>query len=55
MRRMHRTMGNMSYNYFYPLLDDYMQSAAIDKPKMLRLWAWDDATKIVNFMTLHMM
>ena len=27
----------------------------MDKPKMLKLWAWDDATKIVNFMTLHLM
>ena len=32
-----------------------MTSAATDKPKMLRLWAWEDQTKIANFMTLHMM
>ena len=36
-------------------MDDYMQSAAMDRPKLLRLWAWDDATKIVNFMTQHYM
>ena len=27
----------------------------MDKPKMLRLWAWDDSSKIVNFMTCHLM
>ena len=46
-------MGQMSYLYFYPLLDDFMTGQAIDKPKMGRLWTWDDASKIVNFMTLH--
>ena len=55
MRRLWRSMGTCSYNYFYPLLDDYMQSAAMDKPKVLRLWTWDDASKISNFMTLNMM
>ena len=53
MRRLWRSMGTCSYNYFYPLLDDYMASAAMDKPKSLRLWTWDDASKIVNFMTVH--
>ena len=32
-----------------------MSSAAMDKPKVLRLWTWDDASKIANFMQLHMM
>ena len=32
-----------------------MSSAAMDKPKMLRLWSWEDSTKIANFMTMHMM
>ena len=45
----------MAYNYFYPLLDDYMTSCAMDKPKMLRMWTWDDSSKIVNFMTMHLM
>ena len=53
MRRLLRSLGPCSYNYFYPLLDDYMASAAMDKPKSLRLWTWDDASKIVNFMTVH--
>ena len=55
MRRLWRTMGNMSYLYFYPLMDDFMLAQAIDKPKMTRLWTWDDSTKIVNFMTMHLM
>ena len=53
MRRLWRQMGQMSYQYFYPLLDDYMSSAALDKPKAGRLWAWDDASKIANFLTVH--
>ena len=32
-----------------------MVNAAMDRPKMLRMWTWDDSTKIVNFMTLHLM
>ena len=55
MRRLWRTMGTCSYNYFYPLLDDYMAACAMDKPKTLRLWTWDDASRIANFMTLHLM
>ena len=55
MRRLWRSMGTCSYNYFYPLLDDYMQSAAMDKPKVLRMWTWDDSTRIANFMTTNMM
>ena len=47
-------MGPMSFQYFYPLMDDYMTAMATDKPKMLRMWSWDDSTKIVNFMTLHL-
>ena len=59
-------MGPMSYQYFYvsgllliyslqPLMDDFMQAQAMDKPKMLRMWTWDDSTRIVNFMTMHLM
>ena len=55
MRRMWRQMGQMSYLYFYPLLDDYMTAKSMDRPKMHRLWTWDDSSKIVNFMTLHLM
>lgn len=54
MRRLWRTMGSMSYQYFYPLLDDFMTYQAIDKPRMLRLWTWDDSTRIVNMMTIHL-
>lgn len=32
-----------------------MANAAMDRPKMLRMWTWDDSTRIVNFMTLHLM
>ena len=55
MRRLWRTMGGMSYQYFYPLMDDFMTYQAIDKPRMLRLWTWDDSTRIVNFMSLHLL
>ena len=54
MRRLFRQMGQMSYLYFYPLMDDFMTAQAMDKPKMLRMWTWDDSTKIVNFMSLHL-
>ena len=27
----------------------------MDKPKMLRMWTWDDSSRIVNFFTLHLM
>ena len=54
MRRLWRQMGPMSFQYFYPLMDDYMNATAMDRPKMLRMWTWDDSTRIVNFMTLHL-
>ena len=47
-------MGQMSYLYFYPLMDDFMSAQAMDKPKMFRMWTWEDSTRIVNFMTLHL-
>ena len=47
-------MGQMSYLYFYPLMDDFMTAQAMDKPKMFRMWTWDDSSRIVNFMTLHL-
>jgi hypothetical protein len=28
---------------------------AIDKPRTLRLWTWDDSTRIVNFLTVHLL
>ena len=34
-------------------MDDYMDSMATDRPKFGRIWAWDDASKIVNFMDMH--
>ena len=43
-------MGGMSYQYFYPLLDDFMTYQAIDKPRLLRMWTWDDSTRIANMM-----
>ena len=46
-------MNGMSYQYFYPLLDDYMQANNIDRPRNLRTWTWTDSSKIVNFMSLH--
>ena len=36
-------------------MDDFMASNSMDKPKMTRLWTWDDSSKIVNFMTLYLM
>ena len=32
-----------------------MSSMAMDRPKMLRLWTWEDSTKIVNFLDLNIM
>ena len=55
MRRLWRQMGGMSYNYFYPLLDDFSAAQAIDKPRILRTWTWDDSTRIVNFFNCHLM
>ena len=55
MRRLWRSMGQMSYQYFYPLLDDFMTYQAIDKPRLLRLWTWDDSSRIVNMMSVHLM
>ena len=54
MRRLWRTMGGLSYQYFYPLLDDFMTYQAIDKPRLLRLWTWEDSTRIANLMTTHL-
>ena len=54
MRRLWRTMGGLSYQYFYPLLEDFMTYQAIDKPRLLRLWTYDDSTRIANMMTLHL-
>ena len=32
-----------------------MTYQAIDKPRLLRLWTWDDSTRIANFMTVHLL
>ena len=54
MRRLWRQFGGMSYQYFYPLLDDYNAVNATDRPRILRLWTWQDSCKIVNFFDLHL-
>ena len=55
MRRLQRTMGNLSYQYFYPLLDDYMTQNNVDRPRVLRTWTWSDSIKIVNFFDSHLL
>ena len=40
IRRLYRIMGGTSYLYFYPLMDDYMSSQAVDRPRLLRTWTW---------------
>ena len=55
MRRLWRQMGGLSYNYFYPLLDDFTTAQSVDKPRLLRTWTWDDSSRIVNFMNLHLL
>ena len=55
MKRLQRTMGGMAYLYFYPLLDDYMGQNAVDRPRVLRTWTWQDSSKIVNFFDLHLL
>ena len=48
-------MGGMAYLYFYPLMDDYMSANAVDRPRILRTWTWQDSCKIVNFFDSHML
>ena len=55
MRRLWRQMGGMSYNYFYPLLDDFTLANAVDRPRLLRTWTWDDSSRMVNLMNLHLL
>ena len=55
MRRLWRSMNGMSYNYFYPLLDDFSNAQAIDKVRTLRAWTWEDSSRIANLMTCHLM
>ena len=55
MRRLWRQMGGLSYNYFYPLLDDFTLANAVDRPRLLRMWTWDDSTRMVNLMNLHLL
>ena len=55
MRRLWRQMGGLSFQYFYPLLDDFNSVNATDRPRILRAWTWQDSSKIVNFFTMHMM
>ena len=47
-------MGGMSFQYFYPLLDDFNAVNATDRPRILRTWTWQDSCKIVNFFDLHL-
>ena len=35
-------------------MDDFMSQWAVEKPRGLRMWTWQDSTKIVDFMTLHL-
>ena len=55
MKRLQRSMGGMAYLYFYPLLDDYMGQNAVDRPRILRTWTWQDSSKIVNFFDAHLL
>ena len=36
-------------------MDDYMSAMAVDRPKMLRLWTWEDSSKIVAFLNINIM
>ena len=49
LTRLGRQMGHLSFNYFYPLMDDYMRQRAVDAPRMNRLWTWKDSSIIVHF------
>ena len=55
MRRLQRQMGGMAYLYFYPLLDDFMGQNAVDRPRILRTWTWQDSSKIVGFFDAHLL
>ena len=45
--------NGMAYNYFYPFMDDYMSLYAIQSPRSLRLWTWEDSQKMVDFYRNH--
>ena len=45
----------MSFQYFYPLMDDYMKAYAIDRPRIFRTWTWQDSSRIVNIFDLHVL
>ena len=67
LKRLWRSMGNLSYLYFYvsfytkffiliylqPVADDFFKTHNMDKPRMLKMWTWDDSSRIVNFMDEH--
>ena len=55
MKRLWRSMNQMSYLYFYPLMDDYMRAFAIDRPRLLRTWTWQDSSRIANLFDAHVM
>ena len=55
IKRLQRSMGSMSYLYFYPLLDDYTSQNAVDRPRILRTWTWQDSCKMVNFFDHHLL
>ena len=45
----------MAFLHVYPLMDDYLTQRSIDSPRTLRLWTWDDSSRIANFMKMHHM
>ena len=49
LKRLVQQSGDLSLQYSKPLMDDYMTLRAIDSPRNIRLWTWQDATKIANF------
>ena len=55
MKRLHRIMPNNGFLYFYPLLDDYNSQKSIESVRAHRLWTWQDSSKIVAFVDMHLM
>mmetsp|Transcript_3916 Transcript_3916/g.5920 ORF Transcript_3916/g.5920 Transcript_3916/m.5920 type:complete len:80 (+) Transcript_3916:347-586(+) len=35
-------------------MDDFQKGQVVDQPRMNRLWTWEDSSKIVNFVTIHL-
>ena len=54
MRRLWRALGARSFKHSYESMGEYMKMFSIDSNRTMRVWTWQDATRIVEFYNLHM-